>query len=240
MNRYIKVLLISVFVLGIAAMYFSYNSTVKASSVLVENGELSAYAAAFASLENNRNKSKDEMLSLSAKYLEDRNNIESEIFDYLKKNSIVLANADNRYEEACKEVGRNYLTPEEYEEKIPEEVKEVIRKRNAFLEEMEEKQQELDSEYRIDQLPVLYYSIEELKDGLEESLWILDDYDKMMEGKTEPEMKGYSKEDFYRLLDERIQAEKNVLNQLVKDSSPDLYNYSLMLYRERKEHPVIY
>lgn len=97
-----------------------------------------------------------------------------------------------------------------------------------------------DGLYGAGDLPLIYGSIPELKSGLEESLEILADYDHLMEGKAEPEMEGYTKEDFYQMLDERITAEENILNELNNDPNPDLFQYAYKLYQERNAHPVIY
>lgn len=123
---------------------------------------------------------------------------------------------------------------------MPEDIKKVIEDRNTFLKNIEIQFHELDQEYQIDTLPVLYYNINELKAGLEESLKILNDYDGLMDGKTTPETEGYTTEDFYRLLNERIIAEQSILQNLNNDPDPDLYTYCLKLYKERECHPVIY
>lgn len=94
--------------------------------------------------------------------------------------------------------------------------------------------------YGMDEAPVLYSSVEELKGGPEESLEILNDYEHLMDGKEKPEMPGYDKDDFFRLLDERIRAEQAVLEKLTAEPNPELYDICLELYRARKEHPVIY
>ena len=62
----------------------------------------------------------------------------------------------------------------------------------------------------------------------------------MMDEKNTPTMEGYTSEDFYRLLDERVIAEENILKELNSDTSPDLYQYALKLYQAREAHPVIY
>lgn len=69
---------------------------------------------------------------------------------------------------------------------------------------------------------------------------ILNDYEHLMNGKEKPEMPGYDKDDFFRLLDERIRAEPAVLEKLTVEPNPELYDICLDLYRARKEHPVIY
>lgn len=156
---------------------------------------------------------------------------------------MVNANKINKVDKAYKELsaqsGKTYLTMEEYVTQMTEENKAVIAERNAYLEETDERQYQLELEYRIDNLPVLYYSLEELEGGLKESLVILDDFSHMYDDGNEPETKGYTREDFYRLCDERIAAEKEVLEKLKADDNPDLYTYSLMLYRARIDHRVV-
>jgi hypothetical protein len=100
-------------------------------------------------------------------------------------------------------------------------------------------EQQLDLKYRIDDLPVLYDSIKELRGGLEESLVTLDDFRHMYDDGHQPETEGYTRDDFYRLCDERIAAEKEVLEKLKADDHPDLYTYRLMLYQTRAAHKVI-
>lgn len=75
------------------------------------------------------------------------------------------------------------------------------------------------------------------KGGPEESLEILNDYEHLMNGKEKP---GYEKRNFYCLLDEQIRAEQAVLEGLIADPNPDLYDLCLELYTARKEHPLIY
>lgn len=58
-----------------------------------------------------------------------------------------------------------------------------------------------------------------------------------MNGKEKP---GYEKRNFYCLLDEQIRAEQAVLEGLIADPNPDLYDLCLELYTARKEHPLIY
>ena len=98
----------------------------------------------------------------------------------------------------------------------------------------------IDTIYGAKELPAVYGSIEELRNGIEESLVILGDYDQMMEGKDKPETEGYTTEDFYKLLNARISAETAVLEALNNDPAPDLYTYSKAIYKARKENPIIY
>lgn len=154
-------------------------------------------------------------------------------------NANKINKVDKAYEELSAQSGKTYLTTEEYVTQMTEENKAVIAERNACLEETDERQYQLELEYRIDDLPVLYYSLEELEGGLKESLVILNDFSHMLDDGHEPETKGYTREDFYRLCDERIAAEKDVLEKLKADDNPDLYTYSLMLYRTRAAHRVV-
>lgn len=48
------------------------------------------------------------------------------------------------------------------------------------------------------------------------------------------------KRNFYCLLDEQNRAEQAVLEGLIADPNPDLYDLCLELYTARKEHPLIY
>ena len=68
---------------------------------------------------------------------------------------------------------------------------------------------------------------------------VLTDFRHILDDGHEPEMKGYTREDFCRLCDERIAAEKEVLEKLRADLDPDLYTYSVMLYHARFAHRVI-
>lgn len=168
-----------------------------------------------------------------------RDALTAESDKYFMANSEKINAADKAYEELSAQSGKTYLTMEEYETQMTEENKAVIAERNACMEETDERQYQLELEYRIDDLPVLYYSLEELEGGLKESLVILDDFSHMYDDGNEPETKGYTREDFYRLCDERIAAEKEVLEKLKADDNPDLYTYSLMLYRARAAHRVV-
>lgn len=180
------------------------------------------------------------MIALSKEYLRKRTDLLIQESDYFKENSIALSNADYTYANELSNTNKITLSEREYEKLMPEDVKKVIKDRNTFLENIDTQLYMLDQKYQVDALPVLYYNIEELKAGLEESIEILADYDHLMEGKSEPKMKGYTKEDFYHLLNERITAEKNVLKELNGDPNPDLFQYALKLYQEREAHPVIY
>ena len=180
------------------------------------------------------------MLLYSRDYLSKKTDVLLQISDYLKKNSVSLSNADYVYCETLYSMNKNNLTKSEYETLIPLEIRLIIEERNDFLEKMDMELYELDKEYDVDKLPVLYYSIDELKMGIEESLNILNDYDHMMDGKSEPDMDGYTINDFYRLLNERIDIEQAILDDLNNDPKPDLYSYCLKLYNAREDHPVIY
>lgn len=155
-------------------------------------------------------------------------------------NRVKLSNANYIYANALANTNGLVLSETEYERVMPEDVKDAIEDRNVFLEGIDLKYHELEKEYKIDDLPVLYYTIEELRAGIEESIIILNDYDQLMEGKSAPETEGYTTEDFFRLLTERIQAEQRVLADLNNDPNPDLYAYCLNLYQERERHPVVY
>lgn len=211
-----------------------------ASPIIAQEGEIVAYAAAFAALDENANKSKNEMIDLSKEYLTKKTDLIFQTSSYFKENSIGLSNANYIYTNALTETNSVMLSETEYEKLMPEDVKKVIEDRNNFLEGIDLQLHELEQEYKTDELPVLYYSIDELKAGLEESIIILNDYDQLMEGKSSPETDGYTTEDFYRLLAERIQAEQSILEDLNSDPDPDLYTYCLNLYKERERHPVIY
>jgi hypothetical protein len=171
--------------------YITQNKANKASeaSLYGREGEVVAYAAALASLDENEGKSKTEMIEIAQAYLDAR--------DALNENH------------------------------------------SGSLEETDERQYQLELEYCIDDLPVLYYSLEEFEGGLEDRLVILGDFSYMYDDGNEPETKGYTREDFYRLCDERIAAEKEVLEKLKADDNLDLYTYSLMLYQARMAHKVV-
>ena len=240
MKKYI-IVTIGLFLIAVSILYMTNENQVEASSpIIAQDGEITAYAAAFASLDKNENKSKDEMIALSKEYLRKRTDLLIQESDYFKENSIALSNADYIYTNTLSNADKIILSETEYEELMPEDIKKVIEDRNTFLKNIEIQFHELDQEYQIDTLPVLYYNINELKAGLEESLKILNDYDGLMDGKTTPETEGYTTEDFYRLLNERIIAEQSILQNLNNDPDPDLYTYCLKLYKERECHPVIY
>lgn len=192
-NRTKTVIMILLVMILAAAVCFTvfYSAQTRASeaSLYGREGEVVAYAAAMACLEENEGKSKTEMMKKAQAYIDAR--------DALQENH------------------------------------------SGSLQATEERQYQLDLEYRIDDLPVLYYSLEELEGGLEESLVTLDDFSHMLDDGHEPDTKGYTREDFYRLCDERIAAEKEVLEKLKADDNPDLYTYSLMLYRARAAHRVV-
>lgn len=219
---------------------FSDNDISASSPIIAQDGEIIAYAAAFATLDTNKDKNKSEMISYSKEYLSKRTDILLTASDYLKENSVSLSNANYIYSDTLLDMNKVNMTAREYDSMIPEGAKQIIEERNTFLEKIDRQLYVLDEEYQIENLPVLYYSIDELKIGLEESLKILNDYDQMMDGKSEPDMDGYTIDDFYRLLNDRINIEQAILNELNNDPEPDLYSYCLKLYNAREAYPVIY
>lgn len=150
-------------------------------------------------------------------------------------NANKINKVDKAYEELSAQSGKTYLTTEEYETQMTEENKAVIAERNACL----EKRTSVNISLSWNTVSTTYRFLEELEGGLKESLVILDDFSHMYDDGNEPETKGYTREDFYRLCDERIAAEKEVLEKLKADDNPDLYTYSLMLYRARAAHRVV-
>lgn len=178
MSKFFKVLpIVCILVVVIFAVQFVWISFIK-----VDEDDVNGYAAAFASIDQNKGKSEEEIRKIAE--------------NYLKKKAFVGSN----------ELFCNIL----------------------------------DQIYSADEIPVVYTSIPELKSGIEESLMILADYTHLMDEKNTPTMEGYTSEDFYRLLDERVIAEENILKELNSDTSPDLYQYALKLYQAREAHPVIY
>ena len=177
-----KKLIIILGIIGIFIAAFFVFQEIAFSRAEIADDEIKGYAAAFAMLDKNRDKTEEELLKTAKSYL---------------KNIMFFGSND------------------------------MFRKITDHF-------------YGIEEMPMVYHSITELKSGIEESLMILADYDDLMEGKTAPEMEGYTTEDFYRLLSERITAEQNVLDALNSDANPDLFKYALELYREREAHPVIY
>ncbi len=184
-TKTVTILLLAAFLAAVLCLSFLYRAQTKASeaSLYGREGEVVAYAAAFACLEENEGKSKGEMIEKAQEYIDARNALMAETEDMRLR--------------------------------------------------------EWDREYRVDQLPVLYYSLEELRGGIEESLEILDDFSHMYDDGAKPETKGYTREDFDRLCDERIAAEREVLEKLNADNNPDLYTYSTMLYQARISHEVV-
>lgn len=146
---------------------------------------------------------------------------EDDISGYAAAFAVIDKN-EGRSEEEMKKTAENYLKK-----------KVLFGSRDLFC-------RILDHIYGINEMPVVYDSIPALKSGIEESLVILADYDQLMNGKSAPTMEGYTSEDFYRLLSERIAAEEAILNELNNDASPDLYQYALKLYQTRDACPVVY
>ena len=181
-TKIVTILLLAAFLAAALCLTFFYRAQTEAfeASLYGREGEVVAYAAAFACLEENEGKSKGKMIKKAQEYIDARDALTAGTDPYI-----------------------------------------------------------LDRKYRVDQLPILYYSLEELKGGLEESLKILDDFNHMYDDGAKPETKGYTREDFYRLCEQRIAAEREVLEKLNADDNPDLYTYSVMLYKARINHKVV-
>lgn len=170
--------IIFIIVLLLSFIFFS----IMVLEINVDENMISSYAAAFATLDQNKGMKKDELLEKAENYLKIKYSCRTnELFVYF-----------------------------------------------------------VDYVYRIDKLPVIYHSIDELKNGIEESLMILSDYEILIEDKNELDMDGYTIDDFYQMLNARIDAEKLLLEKLNGDSEPDLFDYSLDLYLVREKYPVIY
>lgn len=240
-TKTVTILLLAVFLAAALCLTFFYSAQSRASeaSLYGREGEIVAYAAAFACLEENEGKSKGKMIEKAQEYIDARDALMAKTDQYIMINYNKINKADKAYEELSAQSGKPYLTREEYEAQMTEEDQAAVAERNAHLEALEQSLCELEREYKVDQLPVLYYSLEELRGGLAESLEILDDFSHMYDDGAKPETKGYTREDFDRLCDERFAAEREVLEKLNADNNPDLYTYSVMLYKARIAHRVV-
>lgn len=232
----VLVLVISICgVVGLNAMTSA--STETAPADITE--EAAAYAAALASLEKHQGATETEMMVLAQEFLNKRDELSLACDQYMAQYAAQLAVIDNIYQKRCLD---DDMDPDlVYEKELSPAQRKLLAEVNGKFEEFDRAYNELEGQYDIDSLPLLYYSIGELKGGLEESLVTLQTLKETLLGDDgEPETPGYSRADFDRLYDLRIAAEREVLDRLQSDPAPDLYTYSTMLYAARKSNPVVY
>ena len=171
-GKMIIIILTLTIVIGLCFGFYSIQQVgASKTSSYGRDGEVVAYAAAMASLGENAEKSKSEMLEKAQAFIDARDALIAECDTELAVNSEKICIAEKTYEELAAVSDKSYLTLEEYEIQMTDENKAIIAERNACLERTDNKIYELEQKNHIDDLPVLYYSLDELREVLRRVWW---------------------------------------------------------------------